>query len=539
MITRKKIKNGFLLLLLLLNFMGVIFAGSITVAAEPPAAEPLSEGDNSGSIHNENPVDWWFFEVNVPSEFQVSLTNLFENLDLYLYLWDDVTDDLILVDSSTESGSNPEIINYEHTGNYAVYYVEVIQVGNAHSSYQLDLSFHTPERLVDLWHDGHITSENMEDWYYFELYHRNTIALRLQYLQDNLDLHLYRWDDWNKQLVLVAVSEEPGNSDEFIEYEHTDDYGMYYVHIYSVGGAESYYDLNFDLEAKPLLEGNNWGHITVNNQEDLWYFEVDESSVINLYMYNMYNDLDLFLYEWDETQEKLVELVSSENRGISDEIIVYEHTEDYAFFYVRVVPHGGVESDYDLNLELRMLFTWGINGGDSFTWDFVHTEENHEVVGNITLSINDIVLGDVDSTVSSEASGDLDELGYTTDWGEETFLITESGFIVYEHFFLIQSYQMMKESAQMEGIVWEVGDELVFEEGKIKGNGVIEYVDLPHLSLTLRVEEPESQTEPEDSERETESLDDLDLFAISGFPIVPLVVSFTLMALALTKKRQF
>ncbi len=201
----------------------------------------------SAAIGSRGDID--YYEVTVPANgnFNITLTNLPNNYDLYFY-----NSGGVKLDDSKKGGNSNEIISLLNQP-AGIYYVKVIgKDANKFSSscYSLNIGFvATCSSPYDNSNNGNasgasqipfntditglITPGSDNDYYKFGITTGGTATITLTTLPANYDIKLYA----SNGSTQLAVSQNGGTAGETISRTYTP--GTYYIRVYGNGGANN------------------------------------------------------------------------------------------------------------------------------------------------------------------------------------------------------------------------------------------------------------------------------------------------------------
>lgn len=334
-----------------------------------------------------------FFRISAPSngEATFSLTQLTDNLDLYLYNAAGAE----LARATSAASSNESITHQLEKG--LDYFVAVKPQGSASSRYQLDfdLTLETggndqlqgqeiPEAgdqqalavAVEFDELGQASATGYNgyladtaDYYAFTALADGQAHFALEQLTANLDLSLYAADG-----SVLATSANNSNSNEAISFELVEGAG-YAISVHASGSAASAYQLSFDLAV------NTGGNDLVNSLDitdagntlaeaaaieldvfgdasasgyvgfvldgiDYYRFSAPTSGQATIDLSNLQQDINLTLLD-----EAGFLLAQSQNAAANNESLTV-NVDAGKTYILRLAPQGTAESAYHLDLNL-------------------------------------------------------------------------------------------------------------------------------------------------------------------------------------------
>ncbi|NEP78327.1 MAG: pre-peptidase, partial [Okeania sp. SIO3B3] len=313
--------------------------------------------------------DYYRFTLDHRSELDLSLDDLSANANLQL-----LRNNGSVIRTSRRGGSNEESIS--QTLDAGTYFVRVFSAGNANTDYDLDLSAEAvgPRDLAgnnrgNARNIGSLSGSrdfeefvgetDRNDYYRFTLDHRSELDLSLDDLSANANLQLLR----NNGSV-IRTSRRGGSNEESIS--QTLDAGTYFVRVFSVGNANTDYDLDLSAEVVGArdLAGNNRGNArnigSLSGSRDFEEF-VGETDRNDYYRFTLDNRSELDLSLDDLSANANLQLlrnngsvIRTSRRGGSNEESISQ-TLDAGTYFVRVFSAGNANTDYDLDLSAEVV----------------------------------------------------------------------------------------------------------------------------------------------------------------------------------------
>ncbi|WP_202220170.1 pre-peptidase C-terminal domain-containing protein [Okeania sp. KiyG1] len=313
--------------------------------------------------------DYYRFTLDNRSELDLDLDDLSANANLQL-----LRNNGSVISTSRRGGSNEESIS--ETLNAGTYFVRVFSVGNANTDYDLDLSVEVVG-APDLAGNNRGNARNIgrlsgsrdfedfvggtdrNDYYRFTLDNRSELDLDLDDLSANANLQLLR----NNGSV-ISTSRRGGSNEESIS--ETLNAGTYFVRVFSVGNANTDYDLDLSVEVvgAPDLAGNNRGNarnigrlsgsrdfedfVGETDRNDYYRFTLDNRSELDLDLDDLSANANLQLLRNNGS------VISTSRRGGSNEESISE-TLNAGTYFVRVFSVGNANTDYDLDLSVEVV----------------------------------------------------------------------------------------------------------------------------------------------------------------------------------------
>ncbi|NEP81000.1 MAG: hypothetical protein F6K39_24270, partial [Okeania sp. SIO3B3] len=207
--------------------------------------------------------DYYSFTLPEDTEVSMTLDQLEKNANLHLFDEDSKT----LLEKSTRKGKKTEnITEYLDRGTY---YLRVSNVGQAQTSYRLNLESIPDDNTIDGANDlGKLSNKKLTakekigfkegskqdkyDYYSFTLPEDTEVSITLDKLEKNANLHLF---DEDNKTVLERSTRKGKKTENITEYL---DRGTYYLRVSNVGQAQTSYRLN--LESIPddnTIDGAN------------------------------------------------------------------------------------------------------------------------------------------------------------------------------------------------------------------------------------------------------------------------------------------
>ncbi|MDJ0531928.1 MAG: S8 family serine peptidase [Xenococcaceae cyanobacterium MO_207.B15] len=327
---------------------------------------------NDDSFDTATPIgtnDFLFDSVNASSDVSDFYTfNLRENsiVDLYLYgleadadlyLYDSSRN---LIDSSTFGGFESEFLSQELS--VGDYFIEV-EAFSGSTDYSLDIfsfpsgtgiddnSFDTatPIGANDFLFDSVNASSDVSDFYTFNLRETSIVDLYLYGLSADADLYLY--DSSRNE---IAFSTAGGFESEFLFQELSA--GDYFIEVFAFSGTTDYSLDIFSFPSETIINDDSFDTATLigandflfdsvnasSDVSDFYTFNLRENSIVNLDLYGLSADADLYLYDGDRNQ-----IDSSIFGGIESEFLSQELSAgDY---FIEVFAFSG-STDYSLDI---------------------------------------------------------------------------------------------------------------------------------------------------------------------------------------------
>jgi hypothetical protein len=334
-------------------------SGNSFVTATPIVLGQITESyfDSVGFFDFE---DYWVFSLSETSNFELSLTGLFDDADVELY--DQFGS---LIDYSDNEGLDSESISRQLTsGTYYIrvypwwgftdYFLNVsaISVNTEESDNTLENAQPISLTSTFTFFNDFVGYSDDNDYYTFTLDNPSQFQLILSGLSSDADVELL---DVNGDYV--SSSSDAGTEDELIDIFLTS--GTYYINVYPYSGETEY---TLQVLAQPEETeipvdnvGNTLGTATSINlnstvsdwvgtgdENDYYLFTVNSNSVVEISLTGLQSDADIELL--DSNGEFINGSFSGSN---DDENIFAELTP--GSYYIRVYPFSG-NTSYDLSL---------------------------------------------------------------------------------------------------------------------------------------------------------------------------------------------
>jgi RHS repeat-associated protein len=354
---------------------------------------PLTINEFVGKFYdlNEDPADFYQFEVSENSTVTLNLSGLSADASLNLY-----KSDGSFYRSSTNGGNADESISVDLTP--GTYFAEVSQPASGGTSYTFQASatpiitsipntstsFDTAQNIGTLGslqtiNDTVDSTSNLTDVYQFELTENSAVNLNLSGLSSDANLSLYVRG--GRQLSQSANS---GTTDESIALNLAPN--TYYITVDKSGSGSTPYTLQasatalgipaVDLVGDTFTMAQDLGVLStpqttsdfvsditglVADTDDYYRFELNENSTLNLSLSGLSSDANLYLYSPFTGGSILV--ASSGNGGTSDESISRNLLPGIYFAKVQKAVSG--VTPYTLQASTTSLGAYSDNAGNT------------------------------------------------------------------------------------------------------------------------------------------------------------------------------
>lgn len=325
-------------------------------------AEPIElDTTYNKSISNDTDIDYYSIEVPALSTTTITLTNLTDNLDLYI-----VDNYDYILSSSVNSGSYDETITYTSTSlSTKTIYIKIEAYASSTSEYSITTSNNittssdnndtiaTADSIeYDITYNKEIDTYADADYYSIEVPPASTITINLTNLTGDIDLYLLNSDD-----TVISASENGSTDNELIIHTTASTTtNTLYIKVNGYEYNTSTYDLsvtridasessNNDTPetADPIDFGTPYyGSISSYYDDDYCSITIPEGSTVTLYLTNLTADLDLSIVDINGYA-----ITTSTNRLTSDETITYTSTST-STYYIKVYGYFTNISTYTL-----------------------------------------------------------------------------------------------------------------------------------------------------------------------------------------------
>jgi hypothetical protein len=309
--------------------------------------------------------DYYKFYISNTSNFSLTLSGMSADGDVQL-----LNSSGAVIQTSSNGGSTTDSIT--RTLNAGYYYARVYPYGGANTNYNLSLTANpadiagntlsTANYLGTLSgtrsFNDYVGSSDTNDYYKFYISNTSNFSLTLSGMSADGDVQLL-----NSSGAVIQTSSNGGSTTDSIT--RTLNAGYYYARVYPYGGANTNYNLSLtanpaDIAGNTLSTANYLGtlsgtrsfndYVGSSDTNDYYKFYISNTSNFSLTLSGMSADGDVQLLD---SAGNVIQ--TSSNGGSTTDSIT--RTLNAGYYYARVYPYGGANTNYNLSLTATAITT--------------------------------------------------------------------------------------------------------------------------------------------------------------------------------------